>query len=107
MSNQQRPSSLYSNVAVLVVFALIGGACASGDVQAADSLLEEATESRDAGDLEAAVVALDEVITRYEDTSDPDLQERVADALGLKGVELGKAGRLDEALAAFEEVIAR
>ena len=42
----------------------IGGACASGEVKAADALPDEATASRDAGDSEAALISLDGVSSR-------------------------------------------
>ena len=56
---------------------------------------------------EDAIAAYDDVIARFGESDDPDLQEQVAIALFNKGADLGALNRHEDAIAAYDDVIAR
>jgi tetratricopeptide (TPR) repeat protein len=76
-------------------------------LSAARSLLDEIRALRDRGDHAEAIAACDDVARRFADEVDAAVSERVAFALLLKGLSLGKLGRRDEAVVVYECLIAR
>ena len=59
------------------------------------------------GDFQAAIAAYDEVVARFGDSEEPDLQWRVAAALGGKGDARMELGDFQAAIAVYDEVVAR
>jgi tetratricopeptide (TPR) repeat protein len=54
-----------------------------------------------------ALTPCEEVVKRFGDFSEPDLQEQVARALNIRGVAFWKLGRKDESFLAFDEILSR
>jgi tetratricopeptide (TPR) repeat protein len=95
-------------------------ACALLDTEAASGRLEDRARERTAralarraarldrlGRHEDAILACDEVVTRYGDDTSPALREQVARTLFSKGNRLGALGRSEDAILVYDEVATR
>jgi len=54
-----------------------------------------------------AILTFDEIVTRFGGRDDLESHKGLGDALGRKGIALGRLGRHEEAVAAFEEIVKR
>ena len=70
-------------------------------------MFQKAETHKEAGDFTAAIVVYDEMIARFGDRGDPDLQAQVAWALSQKGDAHQELNDFGEALAVYDEVIER
>ena len=77
------------------------------ELTAVKALIDKGNRLDEMNKLEEALVAYDEVLSRYGASNAPALLEGVAMALVNKGTILGRLERLEEALAACDEVISR
>ena len=77
------------------------------ELTAVKALIDKGNRLGEMNRLEEALVAYDEVLSRYEASNAPALLEEVAIALVNKGRILGRLERLEEALAACDEVVSR
>ena len=73
----------------------------------ASVLTVKAVAHLELGETEAAVALWDEVIKRFGDSTAPELQERVAQALFAKGLACGERGDFEAAVALYDEVVKR
>jgi tetratricopeptide (TPR) repeat protein len=75
--------------------------------QAAMALVNKGTTLGVLNRHEEAIDVYDEVIRRFENSSEPGVPEEVAKALLRKGYRLGMLGRNDEALSVYDDVLLR
>lgn len=76
-------------------------------VQTARALVNKGVALENAGKLEDAIAASDEVVRRFGDAEEPALREAVAGARFNKGVALGKDGKLEDAFATYDVLVRR
>ena len=79
----------------------------STELTAVKALIDKGNRLCEMNRLEEALVAYDEVLSRYGGSNAPALLEGVAMALVNKGAILGRLNRLEEALADCDEVLSR
>ena len=71
------------------------------------AFFNRAGAKQNAGEAEAAVTGLTEVVTRFGGSNEPDIQECVARALLNRGFLQGRLGEREAAIASYDDAIGR